>query len=272
MPKAQNKPPYHCHTGQDAAEFGPLFGAANGGRPVAYHVQCEAFEGPLDLLVGLAYRGQIDLQSLPLRRIAEEYLANAAAAPDLDEATEVLVQLAVLSDLKARTLVPKAPPAETPPPADEAASDLQDRLEAQLAEYLQFREAAQALRALEDVQSRIFAHPPDALDAGSEVLLEGVTLEDLFTAFTRVLQRAREAPREISGEQFTVGDKMDAIVAVLGLSGGSAAFGLLFRDSASRLEIIVTFLALLELIKRRRIRARQPQVFGEIEISLVGAS
>jgi segregation and condensation protein A len=116
---------------------------------VAYHVRCEAFEGPLDLLASLAYRGQIDLQSVSLRRLAEEYLERARGAPDLEEATEVLVQLAVLSDLKARTLVPAAPPAETPPAAEEAASDLQDRLGAQMAEYLQFREAAQALRALE---------------------------------------------------------------------------------------------------------------------------
>jgi len=237
---------------------------------VAYHVQCEAFEGPLDLLISLAYRGQIDLQSLPLRRFAEDYLERARAALDLEEATEVLVQLAVLSDLKARTLVPKAPPAETPPPAEEAATDLRDRLGAQMAEYLQFREAAQALRALEEAQSRIFARPPDAVEVGDEVLLDGVTLEDLFTAFSRVLERAREAPREIAGEQFTVGEKMDAVLGAL-RAGGALAFGRLFRDGASRLEIIVTFLAILELIKQRRIRARQAEAFGEIELRAVDA-
>lgn len=236
---------------------------------MAYHVRCVAFEGPLDLLASLAYRGQIDLQSVPLRRVAEEYLERARGAPDLEEATEVLVQLAVLSDLKARTLVPAAPPAETPPASEEAASDLQDRLGAQMAEYLQFREAAQALRALEQVQSRIFARPPDAAAPDGEALLEGVTLEDLFAAFAQVLERARDVPREIAGEQFTVGDRMEAIAAALEGAAGTLAFGALFRAGASRLEIIVTFLALLELIKQRRIRARQPHPFGEIEISLV---
>ncbi len=236
---------------------------------MAHHVQCEAFEGPLDLLVSLAYRGQIDLQRVPLRRLAEEYLERARVSPDLEEATEVLVQLAVLSDLKARTLVPKAPPAETPPPAEEAPSDLRDRLGAQMAEYLQFREAAQALRVLEDIQSKVFSRPADAPNPGDEVLLEGVTLQDLFAAFAEVLQRARESPQEIIGEQFTVGEKMTAVVAVLRHAGGTVAFGALFRAGASRLEIIVTFLALLELIKQRRIRARQPQTFGEIEVSLV---
>lgn len=239
---------------------------------MAYHVQCEAFEGPLDLLVSLAYRGQIDLQRVSLRRLAEEYLERARVSPELEQATEVLVQLAILSDLKARILVPKAPPAETPPPAEEAPSDLRDRLGAQMAEYLQFREAAQALRVLEDIQSKIFGRPGDAPAPGDEVLLDGVTLQDLFTAFAQVLQRARGAPSEIQGEQFTVEEKMAAVQALLRSSGGALAFALLFREGASRLEIIVTFLALLELIKERRIRARQARVFGEIEVSLVTAS
>ncbi len=237
---------------------------------MSYHVQCSAFEGPLDLLVSLAYRGQIDLQSVPLCTLAEDYLERARQSPNLEEATEVLVHLAVLADLKARTLVPQAPAAETPPPPDESpASDLSERLGAQMAEYLKFRAAAQALRALEEVQSRIFARPQGAPDPHGEVLLEGVTLQDLFVAFAQVLRRAQDAPQEIAGEEFTVQEKMEAVVASLRAAGGSAPFGVLFRAEASRLEIIVTFLALLELIKQRRLRARQPQTFGEIEMILV---
>jgi len=239
---------------------------------VAYQVQCAVFEGPLDLLVSLAYRGQVDLQSVPLRDMAEVFMERVRTAPDLDEASEVLVQLAILTDLKARTLVPKAPPADTPPPPEEAASDLGERLGAQMAEYLQFREAAQALRVLEDLQSRVFAGAPGASEPDGEVLLEGVTLQDLFTAFAQVLRRAADAPGEIAGERFTVGEKMDVVLAMLRTAGGALAFGVLFRDGASRLEIIVTFLALLELIKQRRIRARQPQPFAEIEVMLVAAS
>jgi len=237
---------------------------------VVYQVQCAAFEGPLDLLVSLAYRGQVDLQRVPLREIAEEFLARVRADHDLDEASETLVHLAVLTDLKARTLVPKAPPADTPPPAEEAgSSDLGERLGAQMAEYLQFRDAAQALRVLEDLQSRVFARPPDARDPDGDVLLEGVTLRDLFTAFAQVLERAISVPGEIAGERFTVGEKMDAVVQMLRMAGGALGFGRFFRAGASRLEVIVTFLALLELIKQRRIRARQPQAFAEIEVMLV---
>ncbi len=240
---------------------------------MAYQVHCTAFEGPLDLLVSLAYRGQVDLQDVPLRTIAEEFLAEVRATPDLDAASETLVQLAVLTDLKARTLVPKAPPADTPPAAEDAGpSDLGERLGAQMAEYLQFREAAQALRVLEDLQSRVFARPGDAREPEGDVLLDGVTLQDLFTAFAQVLRRAAEAPGEIAGERFTVGEKMDVVLAMLRTAGGTLPFGVLFREGASRLEIIVTFLALLELIKQRRIRARQAQAFGEIEVMLAEAS
>lgn len=238
---------------------------------MAYHVQCEVFDGPIDLLVSLAHRGQIDLSRVPLRRLAEAYREHARVDPDLDQATDVLVHLAVLADLKARTLVPSPPPAEAPPAAEEPPGDLRDRLGAQMAEYIQFREAAQALRHLEQLQSRIFAHPGAPADLGDEVLLDGVTLEDLFTAFNQVLRRAQNAPQEIAGEQFTVEQKMAAVVHALDVAGGTVLFGTLFRTGASRLEIIVTFLALLELIKSRRIRARQSKAFDEIEIVLTGA-
>jgi segregation and condensation protein A len=238
---------------------------------VAYHVQSDAFTGPLDLLVSLAHRGQVDLKTVSLRPLAEGYLDQIRRALDLDEATEVLVHLAVLADWKARTLVPHAPPAEEPSVEDEAPGDLRDRLGAQMAEYLKFREAAQALRALEEIQSRVFVRAPGAPNPSGEVLVEGVTLQDLFAAFAQVLRRAREAPQEIAGEEFTVEEKMEALVAGLRQTEAGIAFEALFRQGASRLEIIVTFLAMLELIRQRRIRVWQPQVFGEILVTLVGA-
>jgi segregation and condensation protein A len=236
---------------------------------VAYHVQSDAFTGPLDLLVSLARRGQVDFRALLLRPVAEGYLAQAREAFALDEATEVLVHLAVLADLKVRTLVPNAPPVEELPEDGDAPSDLRDRLDAQMAGYIKFHEAAHALRVLEDVQRQVFVRATDAPDPTGEVLVEGVTLQDLFAAFAQVLRRAREAPQEIPGEEFTVEQKMDALLTVLDLAHDPVAFDALFRDGASRLEIIVTFLAMLELIRRRRIRVRQSQVFGEIAVALV---
>lgn len=236
---------------------------------MAYQVQSDGFTGPLDLLVSLAYRGQVDFRTVSLRSLAEGYLEHARAGLDLGEATEVLVQLAVLADLKVRALVPHAPPADVPAEEAETPSDLRDRLGAQMAEYLKFREAAQALRVLEEIQSQVFVRSPDAPDPNGEVLVEGVTLQDLFAAFAQVLRRAREAPRQIPGEEYTVEEKMEALLAALGQDPAGVAFEALFRMGASRLEIIVTFLAMLELIKQRRIRVRQPRVFGEILVMLV---
>lgn len=239
---------------------------------MGYHVQSDAFTGPLDLLVSLARRGQVDLRALSLCAIADGYVARARGALDLEEATEVLVHLAALADLKVRMLVPNAPPAEAVPEDDEEASDLRDRLGAQMAGYLKFREAALALRALEEIQRQVFVRAPGAPDPSGEVLADGVTLHDLFAAFAQVLRRAREAPQEIPGEEFTVEQKMDALVSLLLEASGEVAFGALFREGASRLEIIVTFLAMLELIRRRRIRVRQAQVFGEIVVALAPAA
>lgn len=137
-----------------------------------------------------------------------------------------------------------------------------------MAGYLKFREAAHALQVLEEIQSQVFVRSPDASDPTGDVLVEGVTLEDLFAAFAQVLRRSREAPQEIPGEEFTVEQKMDALLAMLERETAGVAFHALFREGASRLEIIVTFLAMLELIKQRRIRVRQPQVFGEILVAL----
>lgn len=235
---------------------------------MAYHVESDSFTGPLDLLVSLAHRGQIDFKTLSLRSVAEEYVERARTAFDLEEATEVLVHLAVLADLKVRTLVPHAPAPEEAPGEDDGPSDLRDRLGAQMAGYLKFREAAHALQVLEEIQSQVFVRSPDASDPTGDVLVEGVTLEDLFAAFAQVLRRSREAPQEIPGEEFTVEQKMDALLAMLERETAGVAFHALFREGASRLEIIVTFLAMLELIKQRRIRVRQPQVFGEILVAL----
>jgi segregation and condensation protein A len=235
---------------------------------VAYHVQSDEFTGPLDLLVSLAHRGQVEFKTLSLRSIAEGYVDRASISFDLEEATEVLVQLAVLADLKVRTLVPNAPPAGEIMEEGEGPSDLRDRLEAQMAGYLKFREAAHALRVLEEIQSQVFVRAPDAPDPTGDVLVEGVTLQDLFAAFAQVLRRAHEAPQEIAGEEFTVEQKIEVLLAMLARARDGVVFHALFRDGASRLEMIVTFLAMLELIKQRRIRVRQPQVFGEILVEL----
>jgi segregation and condensation protein A len=231
----------------------------------AYTVRLPQFEGPIDLLLSLVQQGQVDLRELPLGRIAEEYLAATEAGVDLDEATEVLWTLAAMIEMKSRLLVPRDETPVEPVEAD-APSDLQERLEERLSEYRAFKEVGTALRALEEAQRRIFARAREG-DSG-EVILEGVTVEDLFHAFQRVLERAREQVGEIAAEEVTVADRIEAILRTLERHPQGLEFSALFSERAGLLEVIVTFLALLELIKQRRVRAEQAQPFAPIRLAL----
>jgi len=230
-----------------------------------YAVKLPQFEGPLDLLLSLAQQGQIDLREIPLGSLAEDYLAAMRESIDLEEATEILWVLAALVELKSRALVPKPPPLEESPP-EEAPSDLQERLAQEFVEYHAFKEVAGALRALEDYQHRVFARttPADT----DEVLLEGVTLEDLFRAFRQVLDRARTHVGEVYTEEVKVADQMQVILRLLRGTSEGVLFPDLFPAGRSTLEIIVTFLALLELIKERQVRAHQAEPFAAIRLIL----
>lgn len=231
----------------------------------SYVIRLPQFEGPVDLLLALAQQGQVDLREIPLAQIAEDYLATAERHLDLEEATEVLWMLAAMIEMKSRLLVPRPPAPEEPLPADEEPSDLAERLEGKLAEYRTFKEVATALRALEDYQHRVFVR--SAGDDPNEVLLTGVSLHDLFRAFQQVLERARREVAEIPAEEVTIAERMDAILALLAGHPAGVAFPQLFQRSATVLQVIVTFLALLELIKGRRVRAEQPRAFAEIRIT-----
>ena len=237
---------------------------------MTYSVKLPQFQGPLDLLLSLAQQGQVDLRDIPLAQIAEEYLTHSRAAFNLEEATEVLWMLAAMIEMKSRLLVPKPDLAPEPIEPGPETSDLQERLAAQAAEYRAYKEVGSALRALEDYQKQVFARPKGA-DSG-EVVLEGVTLDDLFRAFQVVLERARANVGEIAAEEIKVADLMEAILAQLQASPDGVEFPHLFARSGSTLEVIVTFLALLELIKQRRVRAEQPKPFAAIRLMIAEAA
>ncbi len=232
----------------------------------AYTVKLPQFEGPLDLLLSLAQQGQVDLRDIPLGQIAEEYLATTERSVNLEEATEVLWVLATMVEMKSRLLVPKPPPpAEMP--IEEEPSDLQERLAEKLVEYRVFKEVASALHALEEYQHKVFARRGPEVPA--EVILEGVTLDDLFRAFRQVLERAREEVGEIPTEEVKVAEKMQAILDLLAAHAEGVEFPALFPPGRSKLDVIVTFLALLELIMERLVRAHQPKPFATIRLALV---
>lgn len=232
----------------------------------AYAVNVPGYEGPLDLLVTLANQGKIDLNDIPLAEIADEFLRRSRASLDLNQAVETLWLLAALVEMKAKLLLPKPPPPE--PVQVPEGSDLPERLEEQLAEYRAFKEAAEALRALERLQQQVFVRPQQADPA--DVLLEGVTVEDLFRAFEEVLARAREErAAEVVDEPVRVADRMSAILAALDGAPEGLEFSALFPRRATAVVIVVTFLALLELIKDQKVRVRQPSPLAPIVLKRI---
>src|SRR6188508_769211 len=234
-----------------------------------YKVKLEIFEGPLDLLLYLIKRDEIDIYDISLERITRQYLEYLQAFKELniELAGEFIVMAANLIYLKSRSLLPLD---QQPPDEDAAEDDPRWDLIRQLIEYKKFKEAAAELqvRALE--QEHIFARSGASSSASllAPLPLGEVGIFQLINALRTVIKRveAREELREIFGEHFTVSEKIDSILRQVA-GGVPLKFSELFAQMASRVEIVVTFLALLELIRLKQVRAMQPNPFDEIEIA-----
>ncbi len=233
-----------------------------------YKVKLEIFEGPLDLLLYLIKRYELDIYDISIERITRQYLEYLQAFKELniDVAGEFIVMAANLLYIKSRSLLP----VDQQPPEEEAEEDdPRWELIRQLIEYKKFKEAAAQLhdRALE--QENTFVRGGISTSEGVRPLLLGeVGIFQLINAFQNVIKRveAREELQQIFGENYTVSDKIETILARVS-EGGALKFSELFAEMASRVEIVVTFLALLELIRLKQVRAIQPGQFGEIEIA-----
>jgi segregation and condensation protein A len=233
-----------------------------------YKVKLEIFEGPLDLLLYLIKRDELDIYDISIEKITRQYLEYLQAFKELniDLAGEFVVMAANLIYLKSRSLLP----ADQQPPDEEAEEDdPRWDLIRQLIEYKKFKEAAEQLKLREVEQERMFARGANGfVDEPLPLRLGEVGIFQLINALQTVIKRveSRDDLREIFGEHFTVSDKIDWILTRVA-GGGSLRFSDLFAQVASRVEIAVTFLALLELIRLKQIRATQPNLFDEIEIS-----
>jgi len=233
-----------------------------------YKVKLEVFEGPLDLLLYLIKKDELDIYDISLERITAQYLEfmEAFKTLDLEVAGEFVVMAANLIYLKSRSLLP----VDVRPPDEEAEEDdPRWDLIRQLVEYKKFKEAAARLGEREALQSSLYGRMAEA-EPVSERPLGEVSVFDLINAFNNVLKRItqKEDLREIFEENFTVSDKIDLIMKMTA-SGVALAFSELFADAASRAEIVVTFLALLELVRLKQVRCAQDGAFGEIELRRV---
>ena len=235
-----------------------------------YKVRLEIFEGPLDLLLYLIKRDELDIYDISLERITQQYLEYLQAFKELniDVAGEFVVMAANLIYLKSRSLLPVD---QQPPEEDVDDDDPRWDLIRQLIEYKKFKEAASHLQARALEQERVFARIGDGVvPEVASLPLGEVGIFQLINAFQNVLKRlsAQEDLREMFGEHYTVSDKIEQILRSLAGSA-SVRFSALFAQMASRVEIVVTFLALLELIRLKQVRAIQADTFEEIEIAPV---
>jgi segregation and condensation protein A len=230
-----------------------------------YKVKLEVFEGPLDLLLYLIKKDEVDVYDVSIERITQQYLEfmEAFKVLDLEVAGEFVVMAANLIYIKSRSLLPVA----VQPPDEEAEEeDPRWELVRQLVEYKKFKDAAAQLSQKELEQSKMFTRLPE-VEPAPERPLGDVSVFDLINAFNGILKRLnhREDLREIFEENYTVSDKIDLIMKMMA-SEVPLKFTELFTSVASRAEIVVTFLALLELIRLKQIKAVQEDAFGEITL------
>jgi segregation and condensation protein A len=233
-----------------------------------YKVRLEIFEGPLDLLLYLIKRDEVDIQSISIERITRQYLdyINTFKLLNIDLASEFIVMAANLMYLKSRTLLPRT---EQPPEEDAEEDDPRWELIRQLIEYKKFKDAAGFLSLREMEQEGRFAHQPDADEMPDEEppALAQVSIFDLIRAFQNVLKRFEESHDfgDIIDDRFTVSDKIEMLMDNF-QPGEARRFDELFQSATTKSEVIVTFLALLELMKLNQFVVRQSDLLGDIVI------
>ena len=236
--------------------------------PDAYKVKLETFEGPLDLLLYLIRKNEVSIYDIPIALITEQYLSYIELMQELnlDVAGEFLVMASTLIHMKSRTLLPRPDPAQD----DAVEEDPREALVRRLLEHQKYKAAAELLHERETLRSAQFMRPDSSVAeaAGDEYEPElEVDLFSLLAAFKGVLERAnRRPPMVLPPEQITIEDRMQQLLARLS-EHEACGFGELFEDGdGSRGFMIVTFLAVLEMIRLKLIRVFQSGSFGEIRV------
>jgi len=232
-------------------------------------VRTPVFEGPLDLLLHLIEREDLDITAVSLVQVTDQYIAALKAQEQIDlrALADFVAVGAKLLLLKSRALLPRSP--EQALADDEEAGEIAQDLTAQLEEYRAFKQAASYLRELEEAGHRSFTRvappPADWLPTG----LEKVTLKKLLKAFAKAIERLPPAPEpeRLQRQVLNIAERRVHLLAAV-RSRGSVPFTRLIADCRSRLEAIITFLAILDLLKTDDLQAEQSASFGEIVLSV----
>ncbi len=232
---------------------------------MSYKLKLDIFEGPLDLLLYLIKKNDIDICDIPIAEITEQYLEYIEMMKmlDLDVVGDFLVMAATLMQIKSRMLLPPDPTVEQPP------EDPREELIRRLQEYQMFKEVAEQLKNREAARQDLFPRRIDAeqveelKEEAKEIYFEA-SLFDLISAFTKALRKVKEQTvYEVEKEEYTVDRKIHDILHLL-LEQPQIILTQLFAKARSKLEIIVIFMAILELIRLKEIVVLQKRLFDEI--------
>ena len=230
----------------------------------SYFVKLDAFEGPLDLLLFLIRRNQVDIYDIPIAEITQQYLdmLDLMKTLNLDIAGEFLVMAATLTHIKSKMLLPSPSESE-----EEEGEDPRKELVDRLLEYERFKEAARSLEDRDILERDVFVRP--LVQNGEEEELE-LSLFDLIDAMQAILRKSsEELLHEITLERISIEEKITDILDTLGASGGEVDFTSLFQGVPTKELIILTFLAVLELIKMRMVKVYQRRAFQPIRLRRV---
>lgn len=238
-----------------------------------YQVRLDFFEGPLDLLVYLIRKNEIDIYDIPIAMLTEQYMAymEDIEALDLDQAGDFLMMAATLLQIKSRMLLPG------PDPDDEDYDDPRTELVEKILEYMQFREIAERMREYESDWStrsaRGYSEIGDIVESGEEELEPEVdaSVNELILAFGRLMLRepAPEPVHLVKRESITTAQRVTAIRKALS-HGKPVHLGDIVPAGSTRMFLVVTLVALLEMAKRGELKVEQTDTFGEVILSLAG--
>jgi segregation and condensation protein A len=233
-----------------------------------YKVKFEVFEGPLDLLLYLIKKEEVDIYEVNLTRLATQFIEyiDTMRLLDLEVAGEFLVMASTLMYIKSRELLPVEQQVQAE--AEDEGEDPRWELIRQLVEYKKFKDAAAQLAVLEVRQEEVFPRVPARIEFEAPTATGSqASIFDLVNAVSSILKRfqQKDDSREIYEDKWTVSEKIEHLMRCLS-ERPQIRFSELFAQAANRAEVVVTFLALLELIRLKQLTAVQGEAFGEIEI------
>ncbi|WDV47916.1 segregation/condensation protein A [Clostridiaceae bacterium M8S5] len=240
-----------------------------------YKVILDSFEGPLDLLLHLIDKSEVDIYDISIAEITDQYIEYLKKMEELDlEITsEFLVMAATLLEIKSKMLLPIEKKEKL---FDEDEIDPRQELIEKLIEYRRFKAAAIELKDREVIQSMIYSKPrediAELIDDAVQLSIDGIELNTLVNALHKLMKKNRQTISEptftnINRDSITIEESMDNILATLYIVK-NISFEDIFKETTNRFEIVVTFLALLELIKLEKISVKQENSFKQINIKL----